>query len=54
MKLSKTAKMRIKRMSAAEKKACVKAAFMLADAEMITSERAAAIARTCKNASSMY
>jgi len=53
MKLSKSAKARIKRMSASERKACVKAAFMLADAEMITPARAHAIARTC-SASTSY
>jgi hypothetical protein len=49
MKLSKAAKARISRMSQAERKACVKAAQLLADAEMITAERAKTIARTCFN-----
>jgi len=52
MKLSKSAKARIKRMSASERKACVKAAFMLADCEMITAGRAQAIARTCSTSTS--
>jgi len=47
MKLSKPAKARIKRMSASERKAMIKAAAMLADAELITSSRYAAIHRTC-------
>jgi hypothetical protein len=50
MKLSKSAKARIKRMSSADKKALVKAANFLADVDCITAERAAAIARTCRSA----
>jgi len=46
MKLSKAAKARIKRMSAAEKKSMAKAAVLLADAEMITSARCETILRT--------
>ncbi len=49
MKLSKSAKARIKRMSKSERSACIKAANLLADAEMITPQRAAAILRTCQN-----
>ena len=49
MKLSKEAKARLKRMSSADKKACIKAAFCLADSGMITAQRAAAIARTCSH-----
>jgi len=51
LKLSKAAKARIKRMSASERKALVKAAQMLADAEIITSDRYAAIYRTCAKGS---
>ena len=47
MKMSKTAKARIKRMSMVERKDCIKAARLLADCEMITDARYAAIARTC-------
>jgi hypothetical protein len=47
VKLSKSAKARIKRMSAADRKAMVKAATLLADAELITAARCAAIIRTC-------
>jgi hypothetical protein len=46
LKLSKAAKARIKRMSATDKKAAAKAAILLADAEMISSSRCAAILRT--------
>jgi len=49
MKLSKAAKARIKRMSAADRKALVKAANMLADSDCITADRAAAIARTVRS-----
>jgi hypothetical protein len=52
MKLSKAAKARIKRMTQAEKKALIKAAYMLADAEVITPGRAQAIHRTCKGSMS--
>tara|TARA_R110000772_G_scaffold92586_2_gene189561 strand:+ start:131 stop:292 length:162 start_codon:yes stop_codon:yes gene_type:complete len=52
MKLSKAAKMRLKRMSQAEKKSVIKAAYMLADAELITAARAQAIHRTCKGSMS--
>lgn len=47
MKLSKAAKARIKRMSAAEKKAIYKAATLLADNEIITHQRWVAVSRTC-------
>ena len=47
MKMSKTAKARLKRMTAGEKKACMKAARLLADCELITDARYVAIARTC-------
>ena len=46
MKLSKSAKARIKRMGHPEKKAHLKAAAMLADSEMITDARFTAIRRT--------
>lgn len=46
MKLSKGAKARIKRMSQAEVKTVMKAALLLADAEIISSARADAIMRT--------
>lgn len=46
MKLSKGAKARIKRMSASELKAVMKAAVLLADAEIISSSRCDAIMRT--------
>jgi hypothetical protein len=46
MKLSKAAKARLKRMSMTEKKAVKKAADLLADTEIITNQRYAAIART--------
>tara|TARA_Y100000401_G_scaffold115523_2_gene119426 strand:- start:294 stop:458 length:165 start_codon:yes stop_codon:yes gene_type:complete len=54
MKLSKTAKMRIKRMSATEMKAVAKAAKLLADTECITPQRAATIMRTLKQCQSGY
>jgi len=46
MKLSKSAKARIKRMSASEKKAIHKAATLLADNDCISHARWAAISRT--------
>ena len=46
MKLSKAAKARLKRMTRAEKMVLIKAARQLADAEVITPGRYAAIART--------
>ena len=49
MKLSKSAKARITRMSAADKKALVKSATFLPDVDCITADRAAAIARTVRN-----
>ena len=49
MKLSKAAKNRIKRMSASEKKALLKAAVLLADTEIITDGRYRAIHRMCKS-----
>lgn len=48
MKLSKSAKARIKRASATERKQLIKAAAMLADYECITPERYVTIARTCQ------
>ncbi len=51
MKLSKSAKARIKRMSAAEKKSLVKSAAFLADCECISAARYVAIARTCSKSS---
>lgn len=53
MKLSKNAKARIKRMSATERKSMAKAAVLLADAEMITSARCAAILRTLRSTDNM-
>lgn len=49
MKLSKSAKARIKRMSVADKKSLVKSANFLADVDCITAERASAIARACRS-----
>ncbi len=48
MKLSKSAKARIKILSSADKKALVKAAHTLAMNEVISYKRYAAIARHCK------
>ena len=53
MKLSKAAKARIKRMSMTERKALIKAASMLADAEVISMGRLEAVARTCKSGTLM-
>jgi hypothetical protein len=53
MKLSKMAKARIKRMNMSERKAALKAAALLADAEMITAQRYAAIHRTLNNSRQM-
>ncbi len=53
MKLSKAAKARIKRMNATERKAALKAAALLADCEMITSQRYATIHRTLNSSSSL-
>lgn len=47
MKLSKTAKARIKRMNASELKALLKASALLADCEVISAAKFATIARTC-------
>tara|TARA_Y100001963_G_scaffold2167_1_gene2922 strand:- start:584 stop:751 length:168 start_codon:yes stop_codon:yes gene_type:complete len=49
-KASKAAKARVKRSSASEKKAIVKAAAMLADYELITDARYRAILRATKMA----
>lgn len=46
VKCSKAAKARIKRMSQAERKALIKAAYLLADNECISEKRFDAIART--------
>ena len=46
MKLSKSAKSRIKRMTVTELKAVMKAAILLADSEIISSSRCDAIMRT--------
>jgi len=54
MKLSKNAKMRIKRMSATEMKAVAKATKLLADTECITPQRAQTIMRTLKQCQSGY
>ena len=51
MKLSKSAKARIKRMSAADKKKLAAAARFLADYDCITAERAVAVMRTCNSSS---
>jgi len=49
VKVSKAAKARIKRMSAAEKNAIQKAAKLLADAELISHGRVNAIFRTVRS-----
>jgi len=54
MKLSKSAKARIKRMSAADKKKLAAAARFLADYDCITSERAVAVMRTCNSSNGGY
>jgi hypothetical protein len=54
MKLSKTAKYRIKRMSATEMKAVAKAAKLLADVECITPQRAQTIMRTLNQCNKGY
>ena len=54
MKLSKSAKARIKRMSAADKKKLASAARFLADYDCITADRAVAILRTCNSSSGGY
>tara|TARA_R100001163_G_C4987834_1_gene141560 strand:+ start:382 stop:546 length:165 start_codon:yes stop_codon:yes gene_type:complete len=54
MKLSKSAKMRIKRMSAADKKKLAAAARFLADYDCITAPRAVAIMRTCNSSNGVY
>ena len=54
MKLSKSAKMRIKRMSAADKKKLAAAARFLADYDCITAERAVAVMRTCNSSNGVY
>ncbi len=47
VKSSKASKARLKRLSASEKKAVIKAAILLADNECITEQRFRAIARAC-------
>ena len=54
MKLSKSAKMRIKRMSAADKKKLAAAARFLAEYDCITAERAVAVMRTCNSSYGLY
>jgi hypothetical protein len=54
VKLSKTAKYRIKRMNAAEMKKVASAAKLLADVECITPQRAMTIMRTLKQCSKGY
>jgi len=49
LKLSKSAKARIKRMSMTEKKSMLKAASMLADAEAISNARFNAIRRVLES-----
>jgi hypothetical protein len=49
MKLSRTSKQRIKRMTMAEKKSLKKSAGDLADCEAITNERYMAICRAIKS-----
>jgi hypothetical protein len=51
MKLSKSSKARIKRMSAADRKKLGAAARFLADYDCITAERAGAVLRTIKSCS---
>ena len=53
MKLSRSAKARIKRMSVAERKAVFKAAVLLSDCEVITHERWAAVSRAINSCSKM-
>tara|TARA_Y100000361_G_C11159946_1_gene346621 strand:- start:3775 stop:3939 length:165 start_codon:yes stop_codon:yes gene_type:complete len=53
MKLSKAAKARIRRMSASERKAILKAAQLLADVEIITADRYAATYRTLNTLNKM-
>jgi hypothetical protein len=48
VKLSKAAKARIKRMNQADKKKLLAAAAMLADCEVISAQRYAAVHRGCK------
>ena len=50
VKVSKQGKARIKRMTASERKALIKAAAMLADCECITPKRFDAIVRTARSA----
>ncbi len=49
MKLSKASKARIKRMTATERKALLKASILLADNDIITNGRYMAIHRMCKS-----
>lgn len=49
MKLKKASKARIKRMNATDRKAILKAALILADAEIITSSRYMAVHRIVKS-----
>jgi hypothetical protein len=49
VKVSKAGKARLKRMSAAERKAILKSAMLLADSELITSKRFEAIHRIYKS-----
>tara|TARA_R110000824_G_scaffold177651_2_gene357181 strand:+ start:2263 stop:2424 length:162 start_codon:yes stop_codon:yes gene_type:complete len=51
VKLNKAAKNRIKRLNASERKAALKAAILLADLEIITPARYAAIHRTLRQQS---
>ena len=51
MKLPKSAKARIKRMSSADRKKLAAAARFLADYDVITAERAGAVLRTVKSCS---
>lgn len=53
MKLSKAAKARVKRMNMGERKAVLKAAMLMADNEMITPDRYAAIHRTLSSSNKL-
>lgn len=54
MKLSKSAKARIKRMSNKEQKEVLKAANLLANVEVITNDRFNAVRRACVGKGPIY
>ena len=53
MRLSKDAKARVKRLNGADRKSVMKAAQLLADNDMITSQRYLAIYRTLNNSAKL-